>query len=163
MTSKDEFSTDDWTRIRNAPWVVAIAVVAADPSGAIATSREFHTLRQLVAATDLHGSSNELIRAVADDLTADRADDEPDPTGTLSGYDSIREGALEHCRSVVMILDGVAQPDESAQFRAWLLELARGVAAASKEGGFLGIGGTSVSERETDILGELAQVLGVET
>lgn len=163
MTAKDEFSPDDWTVIRDAPWVVAIAVVAADPSGAVATSREFHTLRHLVAAMDDHGSPNEVIRAVADELTAVRVDGEPDPTGTLSGYDSIHEGAIEHCTSVVRILDDVAEPDESAEFRAWLLDLARAVAEAAKEGGFMGIGGTSVSEREATALNELAVVLRVGT
>ena len=49
MTYKDDFSTQDWQRIRGAPWVVAIAVIAADSSGAMKTAREIAALRTAVA------------------------------------------------------------------------------------------------------------------
>jgi hypothetical protein len=161
MTYKDAFSPDDWQRVRSAPWIVAIAVIAADPSGAMKTGREIGALRQMVAETDAHGSPNDLIRAVADDIVADRTSDEPTVPGTLSGHDSLREAAIEHCRAVVEILDGVAEPAEAEQYRAWLLSLADGVAAAAKEGGFLGLGGTTVSEAELATLDDLAEALAV--
>ena len=161
MTKQEDFTDDDWDTVRNTPWVVAIAIVAADPSGAIATNREFSALRQLVAAMDDHGSSNELIRAVAGDFTAERDEDEPDPIGMLSEHHSLQEGALGHCRSVVAILDRVAEPAESAEFRAWLRDLASAGAETSQEGGFMCIGGTHVSDREQTALTELADALGV--
>ncbi|MEO1060142.1 MAG: hypothetical protein AAFZ07_01900 [Actinomycetota bacterium] len=162
MTYKDAFGTEDWQRVRSSPWVVAIAIVAADRSGIAATGRELEALRRAVAETDAHGSPNDLIRAVADDVTADRTAGEADPVGMLKGADSLVDAALEHCRSVVAILDGVAEPTEAADYCAWLLGLAEQVAAASKEGGFLGIGGTQVSAAEQATLDALAVALGVE-
>jgi hypothetical protein len=162
VTWKDAFSPDDWQQVRIAPWVVAIAVMAADPNGAAGTEREVEELRRLVADTDAHASSNDLIRAVADDLTADRTSDGPIPAGWADGFASLRDRAVEHVRSVVAVLDEVAEPGEAQQFQAWLMDLASGVAAAAKEGGFLGLGGTRVSEAEVSVLDELADVLGVE-
>ena len=69
--------------------------------------------------------------------------------------------AFTHCRDVVGLLDGVAHEAESREFRAWLMTLAHGVAAAAKEGGFLGFGGTPVSEHEEAMLAELAEALQV--
>lgn len=162
MTYKDAFETEDWQRIRRSPWVVAIAIVAADRSGVAAAGRELEALRRAVAETDAHGSPNDLIRAVADDVTADRTSEEATPDGALGDSDNLRDAALDHCRAVVAILDGVAEPTEAEGFRAWLLGLAEQVAAASKEGGFLGIGGTEVSAAERATLADLAEALGVE-
>lgn len=161
MTYKDAFGAEDWQRLRTSPWVVALAIVAADPSGVSGTSQELSALRRAVAETDARGSSNELIRAVADDVTADRASDS-EPTEQGQGFATVGDAALDHCRAVVAILDGVAEPAESEGFRAWLLGLAEQVAAAAKEGGVLGIGGTLVSEAEERALDDLAEALGVE-
>ena len=162
VTWKDAFADEDWQRIRSAPWVVALGIVAADPSGAIGTGMELDALRRLVAETDAHGSDNELIRAVARDVTADRAADEPSPFGGLRGHESIRSGALAHCRAVVEILGDVAEPAEAEELRRWLLGLGHGVAAAAKEGGFLGRRGIQISEAEEVMLAHLAEALDVQ-
>jgi hypothetical protein len=51
-------------------------------------------------------------------------------------------------------------PAEAESYKAWLTSVAARVAQASKEGGFLGIGGTQVSAEEQDALKQLAEVLG---
>jgi hypothetical protein len=52
---------------------------------------------------------------------------------------------------------------EAEEYKRWLVALARKTAEASKEGGFLGIGGTVVSEEESSAVDELASALGVST
>lgn len=49
--------------------------------------------------------------------------------------------------------------DELADFRTLVLEVAQRVAAAGKEGGFLGIGGVKVSEKETAAIAQIAAAL----
>jgi hypothetical protein len=52
-------------------------------------------------------------------------------------------------------------PAEAEEYKRWLVSLARQTAEAAKEGGFLGIGGTRVSEGESTAITELAAALGV--
>jgi hypothetical protein len=49
--------------------------------------------------------------------------------------------------------------DELDDFRALVLEVAQRVAAAGKEGGFLGFGGVKVSEKETAAIGQITAAL----
>ena len=50
-------------------------------------------------------------------------------------------------RTALSILGAKGTPEEVAAFRQWLYGIAEKVAKAAKEGGFLGFGGTQVSER----------------
>jgi hypothetical protein len=47
----------------------------------------------------------------------------------------------------------------SLAFKGWLRQISQHVAEASKEGGFLGIGGVSVSEAERATLAEISSAL----
>ncbi len=53
-------------------------------------------------------------------------------------------------------------PKEEAEgVKRWLVAIAQRTAEAAKEGGFLGIGGTRVSENETVAIRDVARALGV--
>jgi hypothetical protein len=51
-------------------------------------------------------------------------------------------------------------PAEADEYRDWLTTLAQKASEASKEGGFLGIGGKLVSEEEAAAVKELSSALG---
>ena len=67
--------------------------------------------------------------------------------------------SLANLREVSAILDAKA-PGDAPAFKAWLSSISQKVAAASKEGGFLGIGGVQVSDAEKATLGDIAKALG---
>ena len=75
-----------------------------------------------------------------------------------------REGAraalIDGCKHAAA---AVAQksPAEAEEYKRWLVTLAQKTAEAAKEGGFLGIGGTRVSEAEKAAITDLASALGV--
>ena len=71
-----------------------------------------------------------------------------------------RAALISSCKQAA---DVVAQksPAEAEEYKRWLVSLARKTAEAAKEGGFLGIGGTRVSETEAAALKDLAATLGV--
>jgi hypothetical protein len=50
---------------------------------------------------------------------------------------------------------------KQTDYKRWLLSLAQKTAEASKEGGFLGVGGTLVSDEETHAVDNLASALGM--
>ena len=69
------------------------------------------------------------------------------------------ERALDNLRQVSAIVDAKA-PDDAADFKTWLRSISQAVAAAAKEGGFLGVGGVHVSDAERAILADIAKALG---
>ena len=69
-----------------------------------------------------------------------------------------------HCLHAFRDLDALLSqkaPAEAEGYKQWVHHAAQLSAEAAKEGGFLGIGGTKVSEAETIALNEIASALGI--
>jgi hypothetical protein len=75
--------------------------------------------------------------------------------------DQVKSFAIESCRQTVALVAKKAKPDEAQGFQQWLVAVAQKVSEAAKEGGFLGFGGTQVSEQEAATLKELSAALGI--
>jgi hypothetical protein len=67
---------------------------------------------------------------------------------------------IDRCKQAVALVEQKS-PAEAQDYKRWLLSMAHSTAAASKEGGFLGFGGTVVSETETAAVRDLALALGM--
>ena len=67
---------------------------------------------------------------------------------------------MDRCSQAVALV-AAKSPAEAQEFKLWLMSIARKAADAAKEGGFLGFGGTQVSEREQAALTQLEHALGV--
>jgi hypothetical protein len=67
MTSEQDFTDQEWTRIRRAPLVAGVAISLADPGGPIEVAKE--TMATLRSAT-LPPSQEELLASVALDVQA---------------------------------------------------------------------------------------------
>jgi hypothetical protein len=67
--------------------------------------------------------------------------------------------SLKELRETSAILDAKAPADAQA-FKAFLNAIAKKVAEATKEGGFLGFGGVQVSDAEKATLAQIAEALG---
>ena len=80
MTSRQDFTDQEWTRIRRAPLVAGVAISLADPGGPIELAKE--TMATLRSAT-LPPSQEELLAAVALDVQA-LAQHRQNPLGTSS-------------------------------------------------------------------------------
>ena len=70
----------------------------------------------------------------------------------------IKEKCVDILRQAAAVLDAKA-PDDAVAFKGWLRQISQHVAEASKEGGFLGIGGVAVSEAEKATLAEISSAL----
>jgi len=75
--------------------------------------------------------------------------------------DTIKKTVSDVLKGTVQILDQKATKNECEEIKSWLYDVSDKVAKAAKEGGFLGFGGTRVSENETIALQEIAGHLGV--
>jgi hypothetical protein len=163
MLTKNNFTAEDWTTLRDTPYLVGLATLLAEPSGlgtikesiAIAMSlrenqaSEVPLIRDLTNVAETQATQNSLRGRFAGSQTA------------LS-KNVIRDLALEHARSSIAILSDKAEPEEIDAYRKLLYGLAEKVANASREGGVLGFGGKAVSAAEQSFLDELQSTIGFE-
>src|SRR6476661_449174 len=85
-------------------------------------------------------------------------------THPLKGYKPDREGdpraaLVDELRSTRGLVESKATPEEATAFGAWMVDVAQAAADAAKEGGFMGIGATRVSEREQAMLDRVREAL----
>lgn len=148
MTTKAAFNAEEWAVVANAPFLTAMLVIAADRGG---TVRETLAISRAYAAAR-EQESGELLRAV---LTTPAS---IDPKTAPKTPDELRTEAPATLRRAVGILERVATDDEVVAYKRFVFSVADGVARAHREGGFLGLGGTEVSEYEQAALDEIGAI-----
>ena len=159
MTSRADFTDDEWTRLKRAPFVAGLAVSIADPGGPIEAVKETAaTLRTVVDAAQGEGRGD-LVAAIARDVGEDTKHHHNPLSGFRPKGALAAEQVLDELREVNAIVAAKADPDDAAAFRAWLLAVAQAAADAAKEGGFLGFHAVRVSEGEQRMLDKLAEAL----
>jgi hypothetical protein len=148
MTTKRDFNAEEWERVAQAPALAALMVMLADRGGAI---RESIALGKAYAEARRDAGSELIGELVASPPHLDPASiGPPDRLGELP--QRVAEG--------VRVVEEKATPDETQQYRSFILRVADVVAHAAKEGGVLGIGGKEVSEEEQAALDGLTRTLG---
>jgi hypothetical protein len=158
MTTKADFTEEEWARLGRSPLVAGMAISLADPGGPIETLRESSAALQTVIEAAQSGSHGEFVQEVARDF-AEKARHRQNPMAGFKpkGRDAGEE-VLTELRAVNQLLVEKTTPEVREQFREWLKTAAQRAATAAKEGGFLGFRAELVSEREQLMLDRLAEV-----
>jgi hypothetical protein len=161
MTSKSDFTAEEWTHVRRAPFVAGMAISLADPGGPIETAKE--SMATIKSATN-PPSREQLLAEVALDIQS-MMQQKQNPLG---GYKLTKgtpggQQILDELRAVKAIVTSKATPEEDAAFSQWLVTTAQAAADAAKEGGFMGFGATQVSQGEKDMLDQVRSALGMTT
>ena len=154
MTTKSDFSDEEWARIVRAPFVAGLAISLADPGGPIEATKE--TMATLKSATN-PPSREQLLADVALEIQA-MTQQKQNP---LKGYKPSKDELpgpqiLEELRAVQDIVVAKATADEAAAFGRWLLATAQDAANAAKDGGFMGFGAHQVSQGEQAMLDQVS-------
>jgi len=101
VSSKTDYSADEWKIVLRAPLMAGLAVVAASPSGPLGVLREMFAVGKVVAETKArpegHGA---LLRALVVDLASPDGRASVD-AGDLRGVavEQLRSQALDACRA----------------------------------------------------------------
>jgi len=144
MTGKADFSPEEWETVVQGPPTAGMIVLTAQRGG---TFRETLSIAKAYAeARKQHGESELLDEIVSSRPELDRT--------RYHSFEELRENGLQHLRSAVELLGQKATTDEVDAYKRFVLDLARKVAEAHREGE------TSVSEAEQAALDELAATLG---
>jgi hypothetical protein len=151
--TKKLFAEDEWTKIRLAPLAAASLVMLASPSKGDDAAAEAQAAVANVDATRVGSSAWSLLNvAFPQGVTAAEMQkfiNETPPAAMMSTIKSAADAVTAKA------------PDQAAAFRAMLMQVATGVAEASKEGGFLGMGKKVVSDEEAAALADLRLALGL--
>ena len=155
MTSKSDFSQEEWAQVVRAPFVAGFAVSLSDLGGPIEASKEqMATLRGATSPP----SREELLTDVALDVQSMTQQREHPLKGYRPpGGGDPREALLEELRAARLVVESKATPEEASAFNRWLIDVAQAAADAAKEGGFMGIGATRVSDREQTMLDRIRE------
>jgi hypothetical protein len=74
---------------------------------------------------------------------------------------AVQGAATEILRRTAELLGKKATPEEATELKQWLATIAQKTAEATKEGGFLGFGGTLVSDEEKAAVAKVNSTLGL--
>ena len=160
MTSKADFTDEEWTRLKRAPFVAGMAITLADPGGPIEAFKEIAATLKTVLGDAEQGGRGELVTALARDVEAE-ARERKNPLAGFKPSKGATAGVeiLDELGGVNRIVTEKATAEDAAALRQWLLAAAQAAADAAKEGGFMGFHAERVSQGEQQMLDRLAAVL----
>ena len=160
MTTKADFSEDEWATLVRSPMVAGAAITLADPGGPIEVVKETSAVLKFATSSsseqrdDLVGELAREVRGLAEQRKNPLGDFKP--RGALAGKEIVDETARAN-----EIVSAKASPEEADAFRAWIMECAQRAADAAKEGGFMGFHAERVSQGEKDMLAQLRSALSM--
>lgn len=157
MSTKMDYTDDEWNAISGAPVAAGLLITLADASGPVGIAREALAVGKAIAQSAT-GDAPEVVKAVAHHVKHEGGRPQmPDvPAGDRA---QTKNALISAVRKAVRAVEDKS-PGEAEAYKTWLASVAARVSQASKEGGFLGFGGTVVSSAEEESLRELADVLG---
>lgn len=170
MSLENNYEPSAWTRIRRLPYLIAMAMEGAGRSGVAGSASERMAMVRGLASGPTDFPGNPLIQTIVttvDDenqllIDTTRAHDEILDCLADMGIEN-HSGLLNH---IYKMLPGVLrelQDRETTEtiegYKLWILNIAKGVAKASKEGGFIGFGGERFSAEEREIYKDLMELL----
>jgi hypothetical protein len=162
LTTKADFTDEEWGTLRRSPVVAGMAITLADPGGPIEVLKETSAVVKFAT-----GSSSEdrddLVGAIARDVR-ELAEQRTNPVGDFKPHGAMAgKQVVDELSRANEIVSAKATPEEAEAFRAWILECAQRAAEAAKEGGFMGFHAERVSEGEREMLAQLGSALGTST
>ena len=158
MTTKSDFTEEEWVRVRRAPFVAGMAISLADPGGPIEMAKE--SMATVKTATN-PPSREQLLAEVALDIQS-MTQQRQNPLSDFKMTDAAQAGQqiLDELRAVKGLVASNATPEEASAFSQWLVATAQAAADAAKEGGFMGFGATQISQGEQDMLDKVRSAVG---
>ena len=158
MTTKSDFTEEEWTRVRRAPFVAGMAISLADPGGPIELAKE--STASLKSATN-PPTREQLLAEIALDIQS-MTQQRQNPLSGFKPTDAsqARQQILDELKAASDIVSSKATAEEAAAFKQWLVTTSQAAADAAKEGGFMGFGAEQVSEGERSMLDQVRTAIG---
>ena len=163
MTTKDNFSEQEWRLLLLASTHATTDIITADMS-TVGAMREMKAMMEAMMHQDPSSDAQELVNSVTTDYqarTKKKQGLEPPKVEEGQEGEDGREPARQGLRQAAALLNEKCPPEEAAGFKQWLMTIAQEVAEADKEGSHFGIGGVRVTDKEKAALAEIESFLGL--
>ena len=166
---KDQFSEDDWFLISTVPTMVGAAMAGAGKSGIVGTAKEaMASMKSLVAGKSDY-PDNEIINGIL--VKAENFSDAKAKVGAyrekamaqfkeqgIKSPEEFNAYMLDNAGKAVALVKEKRGEKEAGEYQTWCIDVAKKVAEAASEGGFMGFGGEQVSDGERALMAELKKV-----
>ena len=159
MSKKADYSAEEWDLLRAAPMMAGILIVAASPSGPVGLVQESAAAGRMILEAAA-SAKTPLLKTLAEDMKSSLAIPKAPPGASPK---AVQDAATEILRRTSELLGKKATPEEATELKQWLATIAQKTAEATKEGGFLGFGGTLVTEEEKAAVAKVNSTLGLAT
>jgi hypothetical protein len=146
MTTKADFTPQEWELILEGPTSAGMMVITAQRGG---TLRETVSMAKAYAEARAHHGQSELL----DEIVA--AKPEIDHT-RYGSFAELKERSMGHLRDAVALLDGKASAQELDEYKRFIVNLADKVAHAHREHG----AEDAVGDAERAAIADISQALG---
>jgi len=173
MSVQEKYTEEEWFLIKTTPSLVGSAVAGAGNSGIMGTMKEaMANVRSIMEANDEY-AENPLIGAIvhkpasreeAKEMASDYKERLMDrmKENNVTKADELAELSLVDVEAACMLVEEREDLEVALEYKNWVFGIGIKVAEAAKEGGFLGFGGTQVSENEQAFLERLKVALCID-
>jgi hypothetical protein len=116
MTTKADYTAEEWELLRKTPLIMAAAVIVSDLSGSVGVAREFLSMAQAVEETAQRHDTNELVAALVADLQTPQGE-HAEETEDITDIAEARAKTLAETREIAALLARKAPPAEAEGFK----------------------------------------------
>jgi hypothetical protein len=149
--TRSQYSDATWSTLRLAPVAAAQLVMGASKSGAFGQLKELTALSGAITAAKKDSTPTSLVGLIFENALSE---------GDLGKLGADQASCIDLLKTAMGSI-AKSSPAEAAGYGKFLVDVATNVAEASKEGGFLGIGGTRVSAEEKLAIDQIRSVAGL--
>lgn len=158
MTSKSDYTEQEWEGLLQAPIMAGMYIMVADVS-MTAMGKEMAGMLKAIQGQEAPNAAKGLVSAVVADIVAKSSNKEKLEQPELDKHQDPKMQIMKILKEDLAVLDEKSTPEEKSGFGAWLMTVAQATAEAGREGGFLSIGSVRVSDKEKAALAELNAVV----
>jgi len=149
VSDRSTFTDEEWKALTEAPLRITLALVAVGKHNPLSVVKEAAASARATAHPSEQGPADDLIRAIAGEAESHEARHDVKAHMGQSPQEVV-DGALDGLTPANRALDKLSA-DEAAEVRAWLLDIAKAVVAASK----------SPTSEEQDVIAKITGVFGL--
>lgn len=162
MTTKADYTEEEWDLLLQAPVNVGMLIMTAD-IGVTSIGKELKGMFRGMFERPADEAAQDLVGSLLEDIKAKSENKEQMEMPDTKGKDpeAVKEEMMQPVRDAASLVDGKCDPAEATGYKRWLMGVAQETAEAGKEGGFLSIGAVRVSDKEKAAMEDISQTLGL--
>jgi hypothetical protein len=162
MSTKDNFTAEEWAQLESAPIYAGMGIITADPA-ATSIFKESAAMAKAMVQSPIPEGGAELVGGIVADYQKKAQNKEKfeEPKFETKDPNVMMQQIYDYLGQSAAIVDAKASAEEALAYKQWLLGISQAVAEAGREGGFLGIGSVRVSEQEQVVLDNYSKTLGL--